>query len=253
MLAKIINSGSKNPKFLTSSHLLKSPFSIDIINNTSLYLQNRRKDYNSPEITIEDFSKDPFTQFKTWLTLSFETEIGIEPQSMALSTCCPKTLQPSSRYVLLKEVQNEKFKFFTNLNSRKSQELSLNNKVSGLFYWPLQNRTVRIEGVAERLGVEEEREYFESRPALSRISGIVSPQSKEISEAELEILKTKFLEMKEGYKKGENDLGKPEYWGGFAINPVRFEFWQGNRSRFHDRFAYLRTGNGEWEIKRLAP
>lgn len=239
-------------RFLRKPNKISKKFSMDV-NNETLKLHSLRKDYKSPELKIEDFDKNPFKQFKNWINLSFEIETGIEPQAMAISTCCPETLQPSSRFVLLKELQDGKFKFFTNLNSRKSKEISKNDKASGLFYWPLQNRSVRIEGRIEKLGEEEDKLYFNSRPVLSRISGTVSPQSKVVTEEELQELRKRFWEIKEEHDRGENPVERPDYWGGYGLVPHRIEFWQGMQSRFHYRFLYNLDENGNWKLCMLAP
>jgi len=169
---------------------------------------------------------------------------------MAISTCTLDGL-PSIRYVLLKGVDESGFIFYTNYESRKGQELAANPNISACFYWPLCHRQVRIEGRAEKLPPSTSDAYFKSRPIDSQISGMVSPQS-QILDTKEDLLK-KIDEAKERVKlEGEQAIQRPDSWGGYRIIPRYFEFWQGQKSRFHDRFAYTKGGEG-WDVQMLAP
>jgi len=169
---------------------------------------------------------------------------------MAISTCTLDGM-PSIRYVLLKEVDETGFVFFSNYESRKGQELAANPNISACFYWPLCHRQVRIEGRAERIAPGASDAYFKSRPIDSQISGMVSPQSQVLNSKD-DLLK-KIDEAKEKVKvEGEQSVQRPDSWGGYRIVPKYFEFWQGQQSRFHDRFVYEKEGNG-WNVSMLAP
>lgn len=137
-------------------------------------LRAMRMDYKNPKLTLEDIDNDPYFEFSKWLKTSLKVETNMEPQSMCVSTVNPKTLRPSVRFVLLKDFSENGFVFFTNYESRKGLELGLNPQAAGVFYWPLQNRSVRFEGQVQRVPKEMSEEYFDSRPVSSRLSGIVS-------------------------------------------------------------------------------
>lgn len=174
---------------------------------------------------------------------------------MCVSTVNPKTLRPSVRFVLLKDFSENGFVFFTNYESRKGLELGLNPQAAGVFYWPLQNRSVRFEGQVQRVPKEMSEEYFDSRPVSSRLSGIVSQQSRKITQEQKDEMNETVAKLKEKYDEGEESVADmPDYWGGYRIVPDRFEFWQGQNSRFHDRFVYeLDAESGAWSKAMLAP
>lgn len=227
---------------------LNKPFSI------MLDLRSMRMDYDSPKLTLDNMNNDPFNEFTVWLEKSLEVETGIEPQAMCISTVNPETLRPSSRYVLLKEFTEQGFMFFTNFGSRKANEIDLNPQVAGVFYWPLQNRSVRFEGVASKVSDEISTEYFDSRPVGSRLSGIVSKQSTKITDQQKLQMNQDVIDLKSKFEEGDASAAvKPDYWGGYNINPDRFEFWQGQNSRFHDRFVYELNQDGSWNKNMLAP
>lgn len=174
---------------------------------------------------------------------------------MCISTVNPDTLRPSSRYVLLKEISDDSLLFFTNYQSRKAVEIEKNPLISGVFYWPIQNRSVRFEGKVQKVSHEISDKYFDSRPLKSRLSGIVSKQSSVISAEERQKMSTDLEYLEDSYSKGNlSVVQRPEYWGGFKITPDRFEFWQGQNSRFHDRFLYTFDSQHKvWEKNYLAP
>ena len=156
---------------------------------------------------------------------------------------------PSSRVVLLKDIKSESFSFFTNYHSQKGLDIEANDKVSLLFFWPELQRQVRIEGRAGRLPKEDSDEYFASRPRGSQVGAWASPQRQVIPERSY--LEDRVTAYSEQFSPQEV-VPRPDYWGGFFVSPVRFEFWQGRSSRLHDRMIYQKEGI-QWKINRLAP
>lgn len=206
-------------------------------------LSHLRKDYSGSTLRKKALSLNPFEQFKIWLK---EAEGEIEPNAMQLATT--EGLTPSLRTVLLKEVTNEGFIFYTHTESRKGKELSQNPKCALLFLWKTLNRQVTIEGAAELLPKEKADLYFHSRPRLSQLGTKASIQDAPISSREaLESAVHALYKQYEG-----KPIDPPEDWGGYLIRPSRFELWQGNKGRLHDRFEYLPDASG-WQIQRLSP
>jgi pyridoxamine 5'-phosphate oxidase len=156
---------------------------------------------------------------------------------------------PSSRVVLLKDIKADGFSFFTNYNSQKAQDILSNNKASLLFFWPELQRQVRIEGLIEKLTVIDSDEYFASRPRGSQVGAWSSPQSSIINDRQ--VLETAVSQTEQRFSSSK-DIPRPDFWGGYLLKPIRFEFWQGRSSRLHDRVLYLKE-NSVWAIKRLAP
>jgi pyridoxamine 5'-phosphate oxidase len=169
-----------------------------------------------------------------------------EPTAMTLATADAKG-RPSARIVLLKGVDPRGFVFFTNYASRKGKELAANPQAALAFLWKELERQVRIEGAVERVTPDESRAYYATRPLGSRIGAWASPQSETIESRSW--LENRWEEF--GQRHGENPP-LPPHWGGYRVIPDHLEFWQGRRSRLHDRVAYTRAGR-EWKIARLAP
>ncbi len=207
-------------------------------------LSNLRKNYEKGELLEDKIHSNPFKQFSVWFEEVLNSNI-YEPNAMILATASDN--KPSARVVLLKGFDEIGFKFYTNYNSRKGQDLSVNPNAALLFYWMELERQVRIEGRIEKLSREESLEYFNSRPLESRYGALASNQSEIIPNREY--LEKKFSELKEKY--GFNPP-MPENWGGFILKPNLFEFWQGRPSRLHDRIVYERT-ESNWKIYRLSP
>lgn len=207
-------------------------------------LSNLRKNYEKGELLEGKIHSNPFKQFSVWFEEVLNSNI-YEPNAMILATASDN--KPSARVVLLKGFDGNGFKFYTNYNSRKGQELSVNPNAALLFYWMELERQVRIEGRIEKLSREESLEYFNSRPLESRYGALASNQSEIIPDREY--LEKKFSELKEKY--GDNPP-MPENWGGFILKPNLFEFWQGRPGRLHDRIVYERT-ESNWRIYRLSP
>jgi pyridoxamine 5'-phosphate oxidase len=204
-------------------------------------LKDWRLDYNKYNLKEEDLPSEPFSLFKEWFEKA-STDQNPEPNAMILSTSAPT---PNARVVLLKELKDDSFVFFTNYNSAKGQEIDKNNDVSLLFFWPMSQRQVRICGKAAKISRERSEAYFSTRPIESQISAISSPQSQEIKGEEL--LK-RIEEIKE-----QNNIECPPFWGGYAVIPSSIEFWQGQMGRLHDRWRFKKSSANLWEISRLAP
>ena len=205
-----------------------------------------RRSYTLGGLASSDLDPDPGAQFLRWFEQAKEAQIR-EPNAMSLSTV-DETGQPSVRTVLLKGVEDGRFVFFTNYNSRKATELAANDKAAILFPWIELERQVSVRGTVERIGRAESEAYFHSRPRASQIGAWVSEQSSAIADRNwLENREQNFIQEFTG-----KEVPLPEFWGGFALSPSTFEFWQGRPSRLHDRFEYLPAGNS-WNIRRLSP
>jgi pyridoxamine 5'-phosphate oxidase len=191
--------------------------------------------------------RDPIKQFRLWFNDAIAAKLPL-PEAMSLATATREG-KPSARMVLLKQVNNDGFVFFTNYNSAKAVELDDNPYAALVFYWPQLERQVRVEGKVSRTSTQESFEYFKTRPRESQIGAWASPQSEVISGRE--ILERRARELEENYHDREIDC--PDYWGGYRLIPNRIEFWKGRVGRLHDRILYERKADGPWTIKRLAP
>lgn len=198
----------------------------------------------SPPLDREQLEDDPLEQFAEW----FEEARAAVPlaEAMTLATVDAEC-SPDARMVLLKGVGSDGFRFFTNYESTKGDQLAANARAALILYWRELDRQVRIRGSVERLSPEESDAYFASRPRDSQIAAAVSPQSRPIERDELE---RRYGELAGGL--GEADVRRPAHWGGYLLRPDEIEFWQGRESRMHDRFVYSRQPGG-WGIQRLAP
>jgi pyridoxamine 5'-phosphate oxidase len=206
-----------------------------------------RKDYTKTSLDVKSVSKDPIQQFDHWFKEAVTAEVP-EPNAMTLATVNAEG-RPSTRVVLLKGVENGKFVFFTNYQSNKGQELDQNPACSLTFWWPELERQVCLEGVASRIDAKRSEEYFQSRPRGSQVGAWASPQSSMINDRS--ILEERVKQMEEKFK-GLEKLPKPHQWGGFEIDPLMIEFWQGRPSRLHDRILFTKV-DGVWRVDRLAP
>ena len=191
-------------------------------------------------------SNDPIEFFNAWLKQAEQTGIVL-PESMSISTSTPEG-RPSSRMVLLKEVDQKGFVFFTNYSSRKALELEANPYAALLFHWNILQRQVRIEGAIERISKEESNAYFQSRSRGSRIGAWASHQSQALDDRETLVQRVKYYEEKFAGK----EVPLPDFWGGYRVIPEKIEFWQGKADRLHDRFVYQPAENN-WKITRLNP
>ncbi|HEY3388208.1 MAG TPA: pyridoxamine 5'-phosphate oxidase [Prolixibacteraceae bacterium] len=209
-------------------------------------LKDIRNDYRLKALDENQISCNPLRQFEIWLNEAIETKVN-EPTAMVLATATPGGI-PSSRIVLLKAISDQGFGFFTNYLSRKGEEISLNKNVALLFHWPELERQVRIEGIATKTSASTSDDYFNSRPYDSRLSAVISDQSRVVPDRE-------YLERlweEKQYQVVENEIVRPSFWGGYMVEPFRIEFWQGRPNRLHDRILFTRK-EGDWLISRLAP
>jgi pyridoxamine 5'-phosphate oxidase len=205
-----------------------------------------RKDYSRASLTEQDVHPDPIQQFSKWFGEAIAAEVP-EANAMSVSTVGTNG-RPSSRILLIKDIDARGFTFFTNYDSRKGNELEQNQYAALLFYWIELERQVRIEGRVERISAAESDTYFQSRPLKSRLGAIASSQSQPISSREA--MEQRFAQIEQEY--GEQPV-RPVHWGGYRLVPDYIEFWQGRPSRFHDRIAYRLQADGTWQRQRLQP
>jgi len=189
--------------------------------------------------------EDPFALFGAWLKEAEASEPN-DPNAMVLATAAGG--KPSARAVLLKAWDERGFVFYTNLESRKSEEIKANPNAALLFYWKTLHRQIRIEGVVSQVSDAQADEYFSSRPRLSRIGAWASAQSRPL--ADREIFDARVAEAEARFPGSE--IPRPEFWSGWRVAPDYFEFWQDQQFRLHDRITYRRAGEG-WETGRLYP
>ncbi len=211
-------------------------------------LAELRKDYSLAGLLEKDLAKDPFRQFERWFQEAEGAKL-IEPNAMIMSSVGSDG-RPSSRTVLLKGLDGRGFVFFSNYESRKGRELAHSPRVALVFPWLALERQVVVEGAVTRVSREENEAYFHSRPRASQLGAWVSPQSTIITGRPVLEDAMKALEQK--YAGLEVPL--PPSWGGYRVAPETVEFWQGRRSRLHDRLRYRRDAKtGDWAVERLAP
>lgn len=209
-------------------------------------IQQLREDYSRNSLDESDVHEDPIQQFKEWIDESIKAKLP-EPNAMSLSTVDAEN-KPHSRIVLLKGIENGGFIFYTNYGSDKGKDMDGNPNVSLCFLWKELERQVRIDGIVRKISREESEEYFQSRPIKSQIGALASSQSSIIQNREE--LEKNFKSLTEEYSTG--NVPMPENWGGYHVDPVAIEFWQGRRSRLHDRVKYIKLTES-WTINRLAP
>lgn len=210
-------------------------------------LSDIRREYKKSKLIPGNLSDSPFEQFKHWLDDALHSGEE-EPTAMIVATVSADG-RPSTRTVLLKGLENGKFVFFSNYESRKGQQLVGNPYISLSFIWHKLERQVHIEGKAEKCSPEESDTYFATRPYKSKIGARISPQSHVIG-SRVEIMRAFVYE---AARLAGQTIKRPDNWGGFAVIPTRFEFWQGRESRLHDRFQYTLEKEGDWKKERLAP
>lgn len=208
-------------------------------------ISDLRREYALAGLRRNDLDPDPLKQFSRWFGQAVEANV-LEPNAMTLASV-DGTGQPSSRTVLLKAVDERGFSFYTNYDSRKGRELAANGKASLTFFWGGIERQVNVRGSCTKLSREESEAYYKIRPVGSRLGAWVSKQSTEVESREW--MEKRLEEVTAEY--GENPP-LPPYWGGYLLEPITMEFWQGRPNRLHDRFEYSREGEN-WIIRRLSP
>ena len=232
-------------KFFNRKHLALKTI-IKILITTLKDIANIRKDYIQGVLSEQDILPDAIQQFEKWWSEAIASEIE-EPNAMTLATINEQGF-PSARIVLVKDISEQGFSFFSNYNSDKGQQINAQNRGALLFFWKELERQVRIEGTIEKLSDADSDAYFASRPRGSRIAAWSSPQSEII--ADRSVLDQRAAEFEEKFQ--NQDVPRPPHWGGYLVRPLSIEFWQGRSSRMHDRLKYIKEGNG-WKIERLAP
>ena len=209
-------------------------------------MKNKRREYKKNTLSSSDLPDNPLSLFGKWLN-EVEEINNLESASMVLSTI-DENSKPTSRTVLLKDFNESGFIFYTNYDSPKAEHLEKNPHAALLFYWPNEERQIRIRGRVSKISKTTSEKYFHTRPRLSQLAAWVSKQSQKITnrkqlEDELATITTKY----------ENqEVPLPDYWGGYSLSPVLYEFWQGRRGRLHDRFSYT-LNKTHWSVERLAP
>jgi len=213
--------------------------------STTSSLADLRKSYERAELSEEASHESPLKQFEQWLNEAIAAQVP-EPNAMTLATVA-SDLRPSTRVVLIKGYDERGIVFYTNYDSRKGRELAGNPFASLQFHWVELERVVRIEGRVEKTSAEESDAYFHSRPLDSRIGAWASPQS--------EVIPNRTVLVTNAAKYGAQFMlnpPRPPHWGGYRLMPDQWQFWQGRRSRLHDRLRYSLNGS-VWTRERLAP
>lgn len=209
-------------------------------------IADMRISYDQDRLYRHDLNDNPFTQFQLWLDDATAADI-LEPNAMTLATCTADSV-PSARMVLLKGIDHG-FCFYTNYDSQKAKEIADNPHVALLFYWDVLYRSVRIVGKAEKVSTAESAAYYHSRPRGSQIGAWASPQSQPL--ANRAALEESMVAAEKRFSDVET-IPLPPHWGGFRVIPTMVEFWQGQRSRLHDRIRYTKLGQS-WKRERIAP
>lgn len=211
-----------------------------------LYINTLRHDFSKQTLSEKDVNPNPILQFEKWFKEAVDAQVN-EPNAMTVCTATNDG-KPSARILLLRNFNENGFVYYTNYHSRKGKEIAQNPHCALLFFWPELERQVRIEGSIEKQTTEESDVYFNTRPRTGKLGAWSSEQSavianREVLDKEYELFSAKFP--------GEQ-VPRPPHWGGYVVNPISIEFWQGRPSRMHDRILFTKT-NGSWKIERLSP
>ena len=210
-------------------------------------LASIRQEYTKGGLRESELPDNPFLLFSQWLQEAIDSKVD-EPTAMLVGTVSPEG-KPSTRTVLLKDLHDDKFIFYSNYESRKGRQLGLNPAISLSFVWHQLERQVHIEGTAEKVPPDESDQYFKKRPYKSRIGARISPQSQPIG-SRMQLIRAFIREAARWIGK---EVERPAHWGGYAVIPERIEFWQGRPNRLHDRIVYTLQPDGHWKKERLAP
>lgn len=208
--------------------------------------RHHRVDYAKHQLLESDAGEDPIALFGAWFRTAAD---GGVPESHACALATAGSLTISNRIVLLRGFDQRGFTFYTNYNSRKAMDLERDPRAAMTFFWPQLERQVRIEGKCVQVDAAESDAYFMERPAESRVGAWSSDQSRPVEDRHA--LEERFARWKERFAEG--DVPRPLHWGGYRLEPVRVEFWQGRPNRMHDRLAYERLNDGSWVRTRLQP
>lgn len=214
--------------------------------NTTMNIADLRKSYEKAELSESASHADPLRQFDQWLNEAIKGEVP-EPNAMTVATV-GADLRPTTRVVLIKGYDERGIVWYTNYNSQKGRQLAGNPYAALQFHWVELERVVRIEGIVEKVSDEESDAYFHSRPLDSRIGAWASPQS--------EVIESRTVLVTNAAKYGAQFLlnpPRPPHWGGYRLKPDTWQFWQGRKSRLHDRLRYTLQADGGWLRERLAP
>jgi pyridoxamine 5'-phosphate oxidase len=217
------------------------------MSNDAKHIAHIRQEYLLATLHESDLLQDPVQQFQLWFQHALNAEVE-DVNAMTLSTVGPAN-RPHARIVLLKDIEQGQVIFFTNYMSRKAMEMASNPAVSIVFHWKELQRQVRIEGFVSKISEQASAEYFQSRPRESQLGAWASYQS-QVLPHRIE-LEERFEALRIEYD--GKTIPKPPHWGGYAVTPDLFEFWQGRESRLHDRFRYILDANGTWMLNRLNP
>lgn len=216
------------------------------MNQVSQQIANIRQDYSLASLDEKDTGNNPVIFFQKWFQEAETAEV-MEINAMNIATV-DQSGRPHSRIVLLKGIENEKFVFFTNYDSNKGHQIHDNNQVAVVFFWPELQRQVRIEGTIQKIDAAYSDAYFKSRPISSQRGAIASPQSQKISSRDI---------IEHNYNTllsiPDDQISRPDHWGGYEITASKIEFWQGRSSRMHDRIIFEKTIDNNWEKYRIAP
>ena len=210
-------------------------------------LASIRQEYTKGGVRESELPDNPFLLFSQWLQEAIDSKVD-EPTAMLVGTVSPEG-KPSTRTVLLKDLHDDKFIFYSNYESRKGRQLAQNPAISLSFVWHQLERQVHIEGTAEKVPPDESDQYFKKRPYKSRIGARISPQSQPIGNR-VQLIRAFIREAARWIGK---EVERPAHWGGDAVIPERIEFWQGRPNRLHDRIVYTLQPDGHWKKERLAP